>query len=80
MPDSLWQRVVSSLKAVDPTPPPNARELLDAVFYHSLTAAPWEELPSEYPPHAEVMAAAERWQALGLFERLATVLHIQFLE
>ena len=80
MSEALWLRIGDMLTSVDPDPPANARALLDALTYRSLTGIAWEELPAAYPPPDEVIAATARWDELGLFDRLAAALHIRLFE
>jgi transposase len=74
MSDALWTRVAPVLATVDPTPPPDARALLDAIIYRALTGIAWTELPARYPAPEHVAACAERWRALGLWPRLEPLL------
>jgi hypothetical protein len=80
MSDSLWARVAAILETVDPNPPAGARALLDAVIYRALTGTSWEAMPAIYPPATVVLAAAERWRSLGLFDRLEIVLPVRLSE
>jgi transposase len=77
---ALWARIAPVLAAVDPTPPPNAPTLLDALAYRALTGTDWDALPETYPPAAEAAAARDRWQRLGLFDALAPLLRVRLFE
>jgi transposase len=80
MPDALWERIAAVLATVDPTPPADARALLNAVIYMAVTDASWDELPAAYPPPTAVQAAVERWRSLDLFHHIARALHLQLDE
>jgi hypothetical protein len=53
MSDRLWERITVVLETVDTSPPANARSLLDAVSYRTLSDVAWEALPAAYPPPAK---------------------------
>jgi transposase len=74
MPEALWARVQPLLATIDPTPPANARALLEALIYPALSGGRGDDLPAAYPAAGVVAAAAARWRALGLFDHLAAVL------
>jgi transposase len=75
--DTLWARVAAILATVDPTPPHNARAILEAIIYRALTGTIWQDLPAVYPSPAVVMDCAARWEQLGLWPRLEPVLLVR---
>jgi transposase len=75
VPDSLWQRVASLIGAAEPKrDPAQARLLLQALLYHSLTGAPWAATPVVDPLLAE--ATFRRWRASGLLAQMTEMLRI----
>jgi transposase len=74
MSEALWARLAPVVATVDPTPPPAARALLEAIIYRALTGSAWSELPARYPAPEQVVACAVRWRAQGLWPRLERLL------
>jgi transposase len=76
MSDALWARIAPVVARADPLPPPDARTLLDAIIYRALTGGTWDDLPSGYPPPANVAACAAQWRQQGVLERIEVLLLI----
>lgn len=79
VPDDLWEKVEPVLTELDPPkatgrPRIDARAALDAIIYRMRTGCQWNQLPREFPDDSSVHRTFQRWQALGVLERLWQVL------
>ena len=78
--DELWQVIHPILAEVDPPkatgrPRVDARRTLDAVIFRMRTGCQWNQLPERFPDDSSVHRTFQRWDSLGLFDKLwATLL------
>jgi transposase len=80
--DERWSQLWQLLAAHDAPPHPyasetDARDLILALLYVSLTGGDWSGLPASAPPAPRVRAAAAHWQQLGLLDRMSAVLGLE---
>ena len=74
-----WARVQPLLEAHDPPPRlgrkrVNPRGALEAILYRRRSGCRWNHLPREYPDDSTVHRTYQRWQRLGILDRLLDVL------
>lgn len=75
VPDDLWGYMEALIDLEDPPPPTgrpriDPRAALDAIIFRMRTGCQWNQLPSEFPDDSSVHRTMQRWQRLGLFEKL----------
>jgi putative transposase len=79
IPDDLWGYVEALIDLDDPAPSMgrpriDPRAALDAILFRMRTGCQWNQLPEEFPDDSSVHRTMQRWQRLGLFEKLWAVL------
>ena len=79
VPDDLWVRMQQLLEKFDPRcptgrPRADARRVLDAIIFRLRTGCQWNHIPRIYGDDATIHRTFQRWQSLGLFERLWAML------
>jgi putative transposase len=79
VPDALWDKVEPVVAELDPPKPTgrpriDLRAALDAIIYRLRTGCQWNQLPKEFPDDSSVHRTFQRWEGLGLLERLWQVL------
>lgn len=79
MPDGLWERLELLIKELDPPKPTgrprsDARRILNGILFRLRTGCQWNHIPREYGDDATIHRTFQRWQRLGLFERLWAIL------
>jgi putative transposase len=81
VPDELWARLQPLLTELDPPKPTGRKRIdpraaLDAIIFRLRSGCQWNHLPAEFPDDSSVHRTFQRWQQLGLFERIwAELLH-----
>jgi putative transposase len=75
VPDELWELLAPLIQELDPQkergrPRVEARGIVDAIIFRMRTGIQWNQLPSTYPDDSTVHRTMQRWQQLGLFEKL----------
>ena len=56
----------------------NLKDIMDAIFYITKNGCIWRDLPSDYPPWQTVYWYFSKWVKDGTFERLNTLLVLDF--
>jgi putative transposase len=79
VPDALWELLEPLIQEVDPPkkkgrPRVEPRGIVDALIFRMRTGIQWNQLPSSYPDDSTVHRTMQRWQQLGLFEKLWALL------
>ena len=80
VPDALWERFAEPVLAeFDPAPRtgrPRAdqRRCLDGIIYRARTGCQWNRLPDRFGSFATVHRTLQRWERLGIFDRLWALL------
>ena len=79
VPDELWKLLAPLLEELDPPkkrgrPRVERRGIVDAIIFRMRTGIQWNQLPSTYPDDSTVHRTMQRWQQLGLFEKLWALL------
>ena len=79
VPDDLWERIVSLLDELDPPkatgrPRADAHRMIDALIFRFRTGCQWNHIPHVYGDDATIHRTFQRWQRLGLFERMWAML------
>jgi transposase len=80
VPDALWERFAQPvLSESDPAPRtgrPRAdqRRCLDGIIYRARTGCQWNRLPRQFGSSATVHRTLQRWECLGIFDRLWALL------
>jgi transposase len=74
-----WARVRPLLAADDPPRRKgrkrvNPRGVLEAIVYRQRSGCRWNDLPREYPDDSTVHRTYQRWQRLGILDRLLDIL------
>jgi transposase len=74
-----WEKVRPLLEAHDPPSRlgrkrTNPRGVLEAIIYRQRSGCPWNALPSEFPDDSTVHRTYQRWQRLGILDRLLDML------
>lgn len=83
--DDLWLRIETVINEVDPPastgrPRADARSILDAIIYRSRSGLQWNQLPAAFPngdpfpDDSTVHRTMQRWNVLGIFERVWALL------
>jgi putative transposase len=74
--DAQWERaepLVPRTKSGGPRggrPPTDARDILNALFYHLRSGEAWRMLPHDFPPWQTVYDHFRRWRMDGTWQRL----------
>ena len=87
VPDPLWERFVAPvLDEFDPAartgrPRADRRRSLDGIIYRARTGCQWNRLPERFGSFATVHRTLQRWERLGIFDRLWALLiyHVEEL-
>ena len=80
VPDPLWEKVVQPLlNEFDPPkkmgrPRADQRRGLDGIIYRARTGCQWNHLPREFGDDATVHRTLQRWESLGIFDKLWALL------
>jgi putative transposase len=75
IPDVLWEQMQSLIDQYDPKkstgrPRTDARKAFDGILFRMRTACQWNHLPKEFGDDSSVHRTFQRWQELGLFQKL----------
>lgn len=75
VPDPLWAKIQPLLAELDPPQPRgrpriDQRAALNALIFRLRSGCQWNQLPQEFPDDSSVHRTWQRWQQVGLFERL----------
>jgi putative transposase len=75
VPDQLWERIKPLLDELDPPkhtgrPREDARLILNAIIFRFRTGCQWNHIPSVYGDDSTIHRTFQRWQRLGLFQRI----------
>jgi putative transposase len=73
--DEDWESVQSILDEYDPPrrlgrKRIDQRQALDAIVYRLRSGCRWNHLPKEYPDDSSVHRTYQRWQRLGVLDRV----------
>ena len=80
VPDGLWEKFAELIETHDPAPKRgrkriDARKAFDGIIFRMRTGCQWNKLPKEFGDDASIHRTLQRWDALGLFDKLwATLL------
>lgn len=79
VPDELWNKVQPVLARLDPPKPTgrpriDSRAALDAIIFRMRSGCQWNQLPKEFPDDSSVHRTFQRWERLGILQRLWQVL------
>ena len=77
--DELWGYMEGLIDVEDPPPSTgrpriDPRAALDAIIFRMRTGCQWNQLPDDFPDDSSVHRTMQRWQSLGLFEKLWAIL------
>lgn len=75
VPDGLWERIEPLINELDPPKPTgrprqDARRILDGIIFRLRTGCQWNHIPRVYGDDSTIHRTFQRWQRLGLFERI----------
>ncbi len=75
VPDELWVEIKAILNQYDPAKRLgrkriNQRKALDGILFRMRTGCQWNHLPKEFGDDSSVHRAFQRWQRLGIFDRI----------
>ena len=73
--DEAWESVQPILEELDPPrrlgrKRIDQRQALDAIVYRLRSGCRWNHLPKEYPDDSSVHRTYQRWQRLGVLDRV----------
>jgi putative transposase len=79
VPDDLWARMEPLLNELDPPkatgrPREDRRRILDGLIFRFRTGCQWNHIPRVYGDDSTIHRTFQRWQRLGLFERMWALL------
>jgi len=79
VPNDLWRRIEPLLNELDPPkgrgrPREDARRILDGIIFHFRTGCQWNHIPRVYGDDSTIHRTFQRWQQLGLFEKMWAML------
>ena len=79
VPDEAWEAVQPILDEYDPPrrlgrKRIDQRRALDAIVYRLRSGCRWNHLPKEYPDDSSVHRTYQRWQRLGVLDRVLDTL------
>jgi len=80
VPDPLWDKFVAPILAdFDPPkkmgrPRADQRRCLDGIIHRARTGCHWNQLPEKFGDDATVHRTLQRWESLGIFDRLWALL------
>ena len=77
--DEAWEAVQPILEEYDPPrrlgrKRIDQRQALDAIVYRMRSGCRWNHLPKEYPDDSSVHRTYQRWQRLGVLDRVLDTL------
>ena len=77
--DEAWEAVQPILEKYDPPrrlgrKRIDQRQALDAIVYRMRSGCRWNHLPKEYPDDSSVHRTYQRWQRLGVLDRVLATL------
>lgn len=75
VPDELWEFVTPILDELDPPAATgrhriNPRPALDGIIYHLRTGCQWNRLPEVFGDDSSVHRTFQRWERLGVLDRV----------
>ena len=79
VPDELWVKIEPILAEYDPTKPVGRKRIdqrcaLDGIIYRMRSGVQWNQLPKEFGDDSSVHRTFQRWEELGVFDRIWAVL------
>ena len=79
LPDHAWATAKAILDRYDPPKRVGRRRtdprlMLEAILYHLRTGCPWARLPEGYPDDSTLHRTYQRWQRLGVLDRVLKLL------
>jgi putative transposase len=79
VPDDLWERISQLLDEYDPPKATgrkreDARKILDGLLFRFRTGCQWNHIPSLYGDDSTLHRTFQRWEQIGLFEKLWSLL------
>ena len=85
VPDDLWAEVQAILDQDDPAKRLgrkriDQRKALDGIIFRTRSGCQWNQLPEEFGDDSSVHRTFQRWQRLGIFERIWATLQDQCQE
>lgn len=75
VPDHLWAKIEPILAEYDPPKPTgrkriDQRRALDGIIYRLRSGVQWNQLPKEFGDDSSVHRTFQRWEELGVFDRI----------
>jgi transposase len=85
VPDDLWEVFANLIQTYDPPKKTgrkriDPRKALDGIIFRMRTGCQWNQLPPQFGDDASVHRTFQRWDALGLFDKLWATLLTQCQE
>lgn len=82
VPDDLWAEVEAILYQYDPAKRlgrkrVDQRKALDGIIFRMRSGCQWNQLPKEFGDDSSVHRTFQRWQRLGIFDRIWATLQGQ---
>jgi len=79
VPDKLWAKIEPILAEYDPPKPVGRKRIdqrcaLDGIIYRMRSGVQWNQLPKEFGDDSSVHRTFQRWETLGVFDRIWAVL------
>jgi putative transposase len=79
VPDDLWERISQLLDEYDPPKATgrkreDARKILDGLIFRFRTGCQWNHIPSLYGDDSTLHRTFQRWEQIGLFEKIWSLL------
>lgn len=75
VPDELWEKFAELIQAHDPAPKRgrpriDPRKVFDGIIFRMRTGCQWNHLPKDFGNDASIHRTFQRWDTLGLFDKL----------